>query len=279
MNLLTLIKPVVRKIERGFVRNAPHILMGMGTFSGIMAVVLAAEATPEAIAAIREEEFNRRGAFVEEDGHKVIEIVELTAKEKFKLCWKYYIPSGVMELISLTCFWGAHGIDIRRQAVLAGLCTTAEEALHEYQRKVKEMLGTDTEKDIRKGCAQDFIDKNPPPQMTVYMDSDTERDMIFEGQYFRSSYYNVKNAELDANHEMIQNMYISESELMWLLDPEKKYLKPKPESGQVGWCVDNLLKLDIEWGEGPKHQPVGYITVRDKNDDPYPAEPGFSRML
>ena len=121
MNLLTLIKPVVRKIERGFVRNAPHILMGMGTFSGIMAVVLAAEATPEAIAAIREEEFNRRGAFVEEDGHKVIEIVELTAKEKFKLCWKYYIPSGVMELISLTCFWGAHGIDIRRQAVLAGL--------------------------------------------------------------------------------------------------------------------------------------------------------------
>ena len=103
--------------------------------------------------------------------------------------------------------------------------------------------------------------------------------MIFNNQYFRSTYYKVKNVENEANHEMIQHMYISEQELMWLLDPDKKSLRPDPDSGQIGWSIDELLTLDIRWVDGPNHEPVGVIEVLDSNGLKYAPSPGFNRLM
>lgn len=286
MNLIEMAKPFCRKIGRGIVKNAPHLLMGAGTGASITAVIFAAEAAEEAKEAVRDAKVIKTA---NEKGLDILEAAYLTDRGKERLSklnlwewiqavWKYYGPAAAMELLALICFWCAHGIDIRRQAVLAGLATTAEEALKEYQRKVKDILGPGCDQEVRSATAQEFVDKNPPPP-TVYIDGDTERDMVFAGQYFRSTYYAVKNVENEANREMIQHMYISEQELMWLLDPEKKYLRPDSDSGQVGWSVDALITLDIQWVDGPKHQPVGVIEVMDRDGNKYPPSPGFSRLM
>lgn len=285
MNLIDAVKPFFRKVGLGIVKNAPHLLMGAGTGASITAVIFATEAAPKAKESIMDARIaktaDEKGLDIQEAGYLTergkADLSRLTLWEWVQAVWKYYGPAAAMELLALICFWCAHGIDIRRQAVLAGLATTAEEALKEYQRKVKDILGQSADQDVRSATAQEFVDRNPPPP-NVYIESDTERDMVFVGQYFRSSYYSVKNVENEANHEMIQHMYISQQELMWLLDPEKKYLRPDSDSGLVGWSVDELITLDIRWVDGPKHQPVGVIEVLDSNGNKYPPSPIFSRM-
>lgn len=266
MNLIAALKPFLRKTGELAVKHAPGILMGIGTVESILAVIFAIKATPDAQEAVERAK--------DESG-----VMKLTAAETVKVTARYYGPAAAMELLSLLCFWGAHGIDVRRQAVLAGLVTTAEEALREYQRKVQEMIGEKAEKEVRNAQAQDFVDRNPPPQATYILDGDTERDYIYKGQYFRSTYFKIKEAQNMANHEMIQHMYFTESELMWLLDPDRKHLKPDSDSGMVGWNVDKLMELDISWATGPNHEPVGVITVYDQDGYRYDPQPGFSRGL
>lgn len=280
------IKPFLRKTQQFAVKNAPGILMGMGTVGSITSVIFAIKATPAANEAIwkakTEKTADKYQMSVEDVKEKCDirnEYSKLSIIEATKVAGKFYIPAIGLELFSLGCFWGAHGIDVRRQAILAGLYSTAEEALREYQRKVQDMIGKDAEKEIHNAQAQDFITQNPPPaQKTVILEDDTDLWWVVDGHYFRSNLMKIKAAQNDINHGMIQNMYASRADLYWLLDPEGKYIKPSGEDGQIGWSVDKLLVLEHDWGDGPDGKPVGIIRYTDKDGLEYPPQPGFSRM-
>lgn len=256
---------LLRTAKRQAVKNAPHILMGLGTGCSVTAVIFAAKATPDATQAVREAEYEKGDA--------------LTKVEVVKAGAKYYIPAALMEALALASFWCAHGIDIRRQAVTAGLLSAAQEALVEYERKVKEMIGEKAEKEVHNAIAQDQVDRNPPPTTTVILPDDAESWWIIDGQYFRSTYSAIKDAQNQANHHMIQHMYLSKSELYWLLDPMHVYLKTDGDEGAEGWNVDRLLVLDIDWATDPNHRPVGVIQYRDTDGCRYPALPGYSAGL
>lgn len=281
---VTWLKPLMQKTSRFAVKNAPHILMAVGTTASISGLIFAVKAAPEAECSItnakleKSEKLDRTNTFGQPI--KGTQGIRLSIPEWIKATAKYYGPAAAMEALALGCFWAAHGIDIRRQAILSGLCATAEQALQEYQRKVQKMLGEKAEKEIRNDIAQDVIDRTPAPaNTTYYLDGATDRWFIFKGQRFRSTYQKIKEAQNDANHEMIMNMYISELEVMWFLDPERKYLKPADDSGQVGWSVDNLMIFDISWGNDANHEPVGVITIYDKDGRRYDPSPGFSRLM
>lgn len=256
---------LLRTAKRQAVKNAPHILMGLGTGCSVTAVIFAAKATPEARQAVQEAEYEKGDS--------------LTKVEVVKAGVKYYIPAALMETLALAAFWCAHGIDIRRQAVTAGLLSAAQEALIEYERKVKEMIGEKAEKEVHNAIAQDQVDRNPPPTTTVILPDDAESWWIIDGQYFRSTYSAIKDAQNQANHHMIQHMYLSKSELYWLLDPMHAYLKTDGDEGAEGWNVDRLLVLDVDWATDPHHRPVGVIQYRDTDGCRYPALPGYSAGL
>ena len=40
-------------------------------------------------------------------------------------------------------------------------------------------------------------------------------------------------------------MYLSEAELLWMFDPDHKWVVPDDESRNVGWSVDRLMEFDI----------------------------------
>ncbi|MBR3586967.1 MAG: hypothetical protein IKO00_13160 [Oscillospiraceae bacterium] len=281
------VKPMLRSAKQFSIKNISHILMGMATAESLAGVIMIAQASPKAL-----DEWLTKKLNNVMDKHRNLDYYEAMAMvqrgdfpdcnptfwETVKIYGKHMGFAAAMELVAIVSFWAAHGIDIHRQMVWAGLATTAEESLREYQAKMKEMLGKEGDKAVKDAIAQDKIDKLPPPQNTVILDGDADYQFIFDDQYFRSSYLKIKEAENDANHDMIQNMYISMSELKWMLDPERKYLKLRDGDGMKGWSVDKMIVLDIDWGEDANHKPIGVVKVRDKDGMDYSPSAGFSRM-
>ena len=280
------LRPFLIRCRHLAVKHAPEILMGMGTAGSITAVILAVKAAPAAKEAYEHAfiEKNDRLDMMESDGGIMTDMsmpkhsVKLKPAETVKACGKYFIPAAGLELFSLLCFWGAHGIDLKRQALLAGLYSTAEQALIEYQRKVVDMIGEKPEKEIRAAVAQDHMDQNPPPT-AMLIDQNTDVWCYYKGYKFRSSYLKVKEIQNEANEEMISNLYLSESDLLWMFDPERHYIRPDADSRMIGWSVDNLIYFDILPTITPDHQPAFEINIRDKDGREYRPKPGFSASL
>lgn len=278
------VKPFLIGSKRWITRNAPHILMAMGTGGSITALIFAAKASPAANKAIWDARTEKTATRLEMSPEEIREKADirneydkLTIPETVKACGKYYIPAVGMEAFSLLCFWGAHGIDVRRQAVLAGLYSTAEQALIEYQKKVVEMIGKEPEREIRNAIAQDHVDRNPPP--TLMIEPDTDVWVYYSGYKFRSNYYKLKDIQNDANHELIANLYLSESDLLWMFDPDHRYVVPSQTSRNVGWSVDRLMQFDILPCATPDHQPAFEVEIRDKDGREYRPLPGYSASL
>ena len=278
---LAWVKPFLIRGRHWAVKNAPHILMAMGTGGSITAVIFAAKATPAAAQAKKDAEFEKTDNADEERAGTVgifkKDMQHLTPWETIKACGKYYIPAVGMELFSLMCFWGAHGIDVKRQAVLAGLYSTAEQALIEYQKKVVEMIGEKPEREIRNAIAQERIDQNPPQSLLI--DSDTDCWCYYKGYKFRSNYARLKDVMNEANKEMIDHMYISECDLLWMFDPEHRWVVPSKDSRLIGWTVDRLIEFDILPIMTPDHKPALEIEIRDKDGREYLPLAGYAATL
>lgn len=275
------VRPFLFRSKQFLVKNAPGILMGMGTVGSVTSVIFAIKATPAAwnahADAVVEKTSKRLGRDLSGTEYMITTGQEkadkLTIIENIKACSKYYIPAVGLELFSLMCFWGAHGIDVRRQAVLAGLYSTAEETLREYQKKVQDSFGKESERQVRTDIAQDHANQNPPPSMVF--EADTDVWCRYKGYKFRSNYNHLKEIQNDANQQLIKHMYYSERELLWLFDPDHKWIVPDSDSGQVGWTVDDLLHFDILPSMNADHTPGFEIDILDEEGRKYPPKPGF----
>lgn len=277
--------PLLNSTHRAVVKHAPDLLMGVGTICSISAMISAAKVSPLAKLAV---EAKKVDIYVKEHQGESCDTVhlddcrKLTFWEWIKAVARYYGPVVAVEILALFCFWAAHGIDIRRQAMLAGLATTAEEALREYQQKVKQMIGDKAEKEIRNDISQDRVNRLPPPPDKNPMPPGTAKDwcIIKNGEwtspYFLNTYIGIKDAQNQINQDMICNMYASESDLFWLLDPDRRYLKTTGKSGQMGWDIDRLLELEVTKCDGPDHETVYVICYKDKDGCDYPPRPNFN---
>lgn len=262
-------------------RNAPHILMGLGTFGSVSALAYAIKSTPAANAALWDAKAEKAAEDLGITPEEAIDrgkYKKLSLPETVKACGKYYIPSIGLEIFSLCCFWFAHGINIHRQAILAGSLSMAEQALVEYQRKVVDMIGEKPEREIRTAIAQDHINQDPPPIGPQNIEEDCW--CYYSGYKFRSSYFKLKDIQNEANDEMIKNLYLSESDLLWMFDPDRQYIVPSDESRHIGWCVDNLMEFDILPIMTPDHQPALMVNIRKKGEiGDYKPLPGFTKCL
>lgn len=266
--------------KRLAVKHAPGLLMGMGTVGLGTSVILAIEAGPKAVVltgdALMKKEATAQEQIVYADNERysVDAPVVLTWKEKLASTYKLYIPPVGMAVFSLLCFWAAHGIDIRRQAVVAGLYSTAEATLQEYQKKVVEMLGEKQADEIRQSIGNDRVaqaQQNLPPPPEDY-DLGTQKWCYIYGRRFPCSYNRIKEVQNNINNQMINEMYASEAELFWALDPTGEWLRPDDRSRMSGWTVDKMLVLRV----ANPASPVLDITYEDKYGMTYLPEPGYS---
>lgn len=259
--------------KRLAVKHAPGLLMGMGTVGLGTSVILAAKAGPKAMT-LTEQAEREKAKQIFPDANPRPLLAELSWQEKLAATYKLYIPPVGMAVFSLLCFWAAHGIDIRRQAVVAGLYSTAEATLQEYQKKVVEMLGEKQADEIRQSIGNDRVaqaQQNLPPPPEDY-DLGTQKWCYIYGRRFPCSYNRIKEVQNNINNQMINEMYASEAELFWALDPTGEWLRPDDRSRMTGWTVDKMLVLRV----ANPASPILDITYEDKYGMTYLPEPGYS---
>lgn len=269
------ISSILRSGKQFAVKHAPGILMGMGTVGLGTSVILSIKAGPKAVILTEQAEMDKAKKNHAGETPRLL-MEELTWQEKLAATYKLYIPPVGMAVFSLLCFWAAHGIDIRRQAVVAGLYSTAEATLQEYQKKVVEMLGEKQADEIRQSIGDDRTEqaqKNLPPPPEDY-DLGSQKWCYLYGRRFPCSYNRIKEVQNEINDLMFREMYASEADLFYKLDPSGEWLRPDNAARLSGWTVDNMLVLRVN---NPS-SPVLDIVYEDKNGLSYLPEPGYSQM-
>lgn len=274
---------LIRSGKQLAIRHAPGILMGMGTVGVGSAVILAAKAGQKAVILTEQAEMEKAQRnwpdelYADNEKQAVRKIMEeLTWQEKLAVVYKLYIPPVGLTVFSLICFWAAHGIDLKRQAVVAGLYSTAEATLKEYQRKVVDVLGEKQADEIRQSIGDDRVreaQRNLPPPPEDY-DLGSQKWCTLYGRRFPCSYNRIKEVQNEINDQMFREMYASEADLFYRLDPTGEFLKADTAARNTGWTVDNMLVLRVN---NPT-SPIMDVVYEDKNGLAYLPEPGYSQM-
>lgn len=219
---------IFRTILRGIERESPTILTGFGIAGFGATIVLAVRATPKALYLIGEEKSAR---YADESRRE-----PLTKLDIIKLTWKCYVPSAMVGLTSVACFIGAHSINLRRNAALAGLYSLTEASLRTYQEKVIETIGESKERKVRDAIAQDQIDENPVSKNQIFV-TGKGKTLFYDswsGRYFESDMESVKKAQNDLNHKLLGgDMYLPLNFLYSELG-----LAPIKGGEDIGWTFD-----------------------------------------
>lgn len=262
------------------VKHAPAILMGIGTVSVTSGLIWGFRAGRASVIVQEQAEMDKaeeeRKALIRsgeyEKGGKETLMLPLTWQEKVRTLAPLYIPPVGLVLFGLGCFWSAQGINMKRQAVLAGLYATSQESLQEYQRKVIELMGEKKHEDIQDAIAEDK-EKQMQPLAAVPNLGVTDITCNLYGELFQSSYAKIKAVQNEFNEEMIGELDSCKTvaELKWKLDPNGDFLTVRQEDFESGWSVDRPLILHVANPYGP----IATITYVDKYNVDNLPQPKF----
>ena len=217
------IKKIRNNVVDAVSEKSPEILIGLGLAGMLTSTVLAVKATPKALAILEEEDR------------------ELSKIDKFKLTWKCYAPAAIGYCTSAACILGAHSVNAKRNAVLAGAYKISENALLEYRDKVVETLGEEKEKEIRDSIAEDRVQQGPKQANGVLVagKGDTLCYDMYSGRYFNSDMDSINRVLNDINYKLMQDNIMSVNDFYDAIG-----LNPISTGYDVGWNVDEgLIRL------------------------------------
>ena len=206
------IRGIAKTIKRFTVKHSPEILTAIGTVGLIAAGIMAVNETPKAMDIL--------------ESHAESSEEELTAKEKFKDCWKTYLPSVLLATSSVACIVFARRIDASRAAAWATAYQMSENALVRLKDSVKEELGEKKLQKIEDKANLKVMEEHPinPEEIINTGDGDDLFCDYYSGRYFRSnpeaikSRYNQFISDLLKEDEMTPNDWISKLDLPLLGD-------------------------------------------------------------
>lgn len=212
-------------------KNSPEILTALG-ISGVMTTsYLAGKASFKASEVIREEE-TLKGA--SNDSKERF-------KERTKLVWKLYIPTGVSGAATVACVVGATRASNRRTAAAFTAYSLTERAFSEYKEKVVEQIGKGKEQKIRDEIAQDHVDKRPLSKEVIIVESGRVLCCeLYTHRYFRSDMETLRKAQNDVNERVINQLYVSLDEFY-----DRIGLPHTSNSDKLGWDSDKLMELQF----------------------------------
>lgn len=203
MNAVQL-KNTVKAAAGAVKKNAPTILTAISAASTVSAVIFAVKATPKAIILL-EEARRAKGE-------------DLTPQERFNAVWKLYVPTAVMTGVSIGSAIGATHVSAKRNAALAGLYSTSQMAMQEYQNKIVETIGEKKEREVKEEIAKDHAveaARNPHTVLETGRGDNLYYD-DYNGRFFRSSKNDIDRACLAITKRLHSGeMTIGLNELWW----------------------------------------------------------------
>lgn len=218
-------------------RNASTILTCFGGIGLIATTILAVKATPKALQII-EEEKQKKGD-------------ELTTIETIKVAAPKYIPTILTGTATLACIFGANVLNKRQQASLISAYALLDESYKKYRRKVVELYGEETHKNIVDAIAIEEAKKVEITAESLCANTCLTSDeacgdpVLFydewSNRYFESTIEQVIAAQYYINRNLVLRGYVTLNELYEFLG-----LEPTDYGNTVGWDLeDGFYWLDF----------------------------------
>lgn len=121
--------------------------------------------------------------------------------DKVKAAGPIYLPAAGMLILSTGCIVGGCAMGERKAAIMASLYSASEASLRRLEKKVVEELGPEKAQELHDKAVED-LSKATPVKSEDIINTGNGNKLCFErmtGQWFRSSYEAIKNAQADFN--------------------------------------------------------------------------------
>lgn len=249
----------LNKIKFNTIKNAPKLLVGVGTIGVIGASVLACKSTlklvgvleksKKTIDTIHETEKDETIKYTKEDAKKDLTITYLSTA--LDIC-ALYAPSVIMGGLSITAIIKSHSILNKRNAALTAAFATTSESFAKYRKAVIDKYGERIDYELKHGIRSEKIDvtetdetgKTKKKKVSVdvvdnmdnvseyarYFDSDTSKCWEKDPEY---NLMFLKSQQQYANDKLVAQGYL------FLNDVYNMVGLKESKAGQiVGWIYD-----------------------------------------
>lgn len=261
-NLSKQFKMVLKAVEK----RSPEILTGIGVAGMITTTVLAVKSTPKALTMIKQAEKEKARTLNEShpDSENMVAIQKLTASEVIKAAWKPYVPAMLLGAASTACLIGANSVHTRRHAALYSAYKLSETALTEYKEKVEEVVTDKKVKEIKQKITEDKVEKTvkseandtkPKTNVIISGDGDTWFIDPFTNDTFLSTTAKIDAAINRLNKQMMDEMYISLSDLY-----DELGIRHTATSDYLGWFIDEGL-IESDFSDAVVRDGKAYIMM------------------
>jgi hypothetical protein len=237
--MLTGVVQQIHKARFLLENHSTTILSGVGVGGTVATAVLSSRASFKAARLIEDTKVKQVAAW--HDGESDEPIHEFSKYELVKLTWMLYLPPVAAGVTTITAIVVANKISSKKIAALAVAGGISERALQEYKEKVVAKLGERQDQKVRDEIAQDRIHANPPSGEIIL--AGTGEVLCYDmltGRYFQSTVEEIKKAENEINHEMLNSMGVSLAEFH-----DKVGLPGTPYTDSVGWQGPDLVKVQF----------------------------------
>lgn len=192
-------------------RNGSTILTVLGGAGVVATAVTAVKATPKAIKLIE--------VYEEQKGE------DLTTLEKVRVAGPHYIPAILIGAGTIACMFGANVLNKRNQASLMSAYALIDNSYKEYKKKVGELYGEETHKEVVSSIAKDKYtdDIRVDDNKMLFYDE-------FSHRYFESTLEDVIKAEYNTNRQLQCNGVVYLNEYYEFLGVE-----PSQVGTYLGW--------------------------------------------
>ena len=218
-------------------KNGPVILGGVAVTTGVAATIMGVKAGFKASYILDEYRRVKGYETLEETIHMTDNktLLELTAAEA--------IPVAVLSLTAISAVVGAIYLQNRRNAALVSLYALTEGSFREYRNKVTEHIGSKKEQKVVDAIRDDMLVKNPVNDDLIIRTGKGNTLCYDElsGRYFESDMESIRSAINKANEDMFSGSnFVTLNEVYYELG-----LKGIELGRDIGWNVDNIIKLDL----------------------------------
>lgn len=139
-------------------KYSPELLMALGVAGSVVAFGMVIKATRELDDVLEDHE--KRVEDVKDECEDRDEYKKELTKSYFETGFKLvklYAPSVTLEIASIGCMLGAHGILKKRNVALMAAYKTLEESFTNYRKRVAEEVGEDREYELRHGITKEMV--------------------------------------------------------------------------------------------------------------------------
>ena len=197
-------------------RNSSTVLTCIAGVGVVGTAVLAAKATPTALALVEEAKKEKEE--------------ELTTFETVVAAAPAYIPAVAVGVSTLICLFSANALNKRQQAALTSAYALLDNSYQEFKAKVQEIYGDEGLNRVRNEIAKDHYDESirPEEEKQLYFDE-------WSGRWFNATPTEVQYAEYELNKIMYRDggAYLNE----WY---ELVGLEPTDYGSVMGWSIPYL---------------------------------------